>query len=127
MLYGCEETWEPKTIAQFIKTDHGYTASSEAVQWLLEIISSYSKHKKSKFVQFITGSPRLPMGGLSSLVPPLTIVKKLPEVGHQPDEFLPSVMTCTTYLKLPEYSSKKVMEKRMDFAINEGNFSFHLS
>jgi hypothetical protein len=39
--------------------------------------------------------------GLRSLSPPLTIVRKQPEDGLSSDDFLPSVMTCVNYLKLP--------------------------
>ena len=39
--------------------------------------------------------------GLRSLNPPLTIVRKQPDDGMSADDFLPSVMTCVNYLKLP--------------------------
>ena len=77
--------------------------------------------------QFVTGSPRLPVGGLSRMVPRLTIVKKSPESGNSPDAYLPSVMTCANYLKLPDYSSKEVMRERLLTAINEGQGCFLLS
>lgn len=43
------------------------------------------------------------------------------------DSYLPSVMTCANYLKLPRYSSKSVMKERFGYAIKEGCDSFHLS
>jgi E3 ubiquitin-protein ligase TRIP12 len=43
------------------------------------------------------------------------------------DYYLPSVMTCANYLKLPRYSSKEVMEEKFQYAIKEGSDSFHLS
>ena len=43
------------------------------------------------------------------------------------DSYLPSVMTCANYLKLPRYSSKAVMKERLEYAIREGSGSFHLS
>ena len=36
-------------------------------------------------------------------------------------------MTCANYLKLPDYSSKEVMRKRILTAINEGQGAFLLS
>ena len=77
--------------------------------------------------QFVTGSPRLPVGGLARMVPRLTIVKKSPESGNSPDAYLPSVMTCANYVKLPDYSSKEVMRERLLTAINEGQGCFLLS
>lgn len=44
-----------------------------------------------------------------------------------PDDFLPSVMTCVNYLKLPDYSSIEVMREKLKLAASEGQHSFHLS
>ena len=65
--------------------------------------------------------------GLRSLNPPLTIVRRQPVPPLTPDDYLPSVMTCVNYLKLPEYSSKEIMAKRIRTAVREGKDSFHLS
>ncbi|KAJ9703771.1 hypothetical protein PVL29_005173 [Vitis rotundifolia] len=43
------------------------------------------------------------------------------------DEDLPSVMTCANYLKLPPYSTKDIMYKKLLYAISEGQGSFDLS
>lgn len=59
--------------------------------------------------------------------PPLTIVRKTFEAGENPDDFLPSVMTCVNYLKLPDYSSLEVMRERLHTASREGQLSFYLS
>ncbi len=67
------------------------------------------------------------IAGLKSLNPPLTIVRKTFEPNENPDEFLPSVMTCVNYLKLPDYSSIDVMRAKLDIATLEGQLSFHLS
>ena len=69
----------------------------------------------------------MPVGGLARLSPRLTIVLKRPENGVSPDAYLPSVMTCANYLKLPDYSSKAVMHERLMTAINEGQGCFLLS
>ena len=36
---------------------------SRAVQFLFEILSSYDKDERRRFLQFVTGSPKLPVGG----------------------------------------------------------------
>ena len=43
------------------------------------------------------------------------------------DDFLPSVMTCVNYLKLPDYTSVEVMRRQLNTAAKEGQLSFHLS
>jgi len=110
-----------------LKFDHGYTRSSRAVGFLLEILCELKDSDLSQFLKFVTGSPRLPVGGLASLSPRLTIVLKRPENGVSSDAYLPSVMTCANYLKLPDYSSKAIMRERMLTAIFEGQGAFLLS
>jgi E3 ubiquitin-protein ligase TRIP12 len=44
-----------------------------------------------------------------------------------PDSYLPSVMTCMNYLKLPDYSTKEIMKEKLHQAAVEGQHSFHLS
>jgi E3 ubiquitin-protein ligase TRIP12 len=100
---------------------------SHAVQMLFEIISTYNAQEQRSFLQFVTGSPRLPVGGFKRLNPPLTIVRKAIDPPLNPDDFLPSVMTCVNYLKLPDYSSQEVMREKLHQAASEGQQSFHLS
>ena len=65
--------------------------------------------------------------GFRSLNPPLTIVRKTFSNSENPDNSLPSVMTCVNYLKLPDYSSVEVMRNKLNLASQEGQLSFHLS
>ncbi|XP_037123460.1 E3 ubiquitin-protein ligase TRIP12 isoform X2 [Syngnathus acus] len=121
------ETWDVKTLMECCRPDHGYTHDSRAVRFLFEVLSSFDAEQQRLFLQFVTGSPRLPVGGFRSLNPPLTIVRKTFESTENPDEFLPSVMTCVNYLKLPDYSSIEIMREKLLTAAREGQQSFHLS
>lgn len=67
------------------------------------------------------------LAGFKSLSPPLTVVLKTVEPNMSPDDFLPSVMTCVNYLKLPDYSSLAVMKHKLNQAAQEGQHCFHLS
>ena len=119
--------WDIKTLIDCCHPDHGYTYDSRAIKFLFEVLSSLNQEEQRKFLQFVTGSPRLPVGGLKSLTPPLTIVRKTFEPGENPDRYLPSVMTCVNYLKLTDYSSIEIMRSKLRIAANEGQLSFHLS
>jgi E3 ubiquitin-protein ligase TRIP12 len=96
---------------------------------------SFDQNEQRQFLQFITGSPRLPIGGLRSLTPLLTIVRKSSETTGENvaanntnvDIYLPSVMTCVNYLKLPDYSSMQMMKEKLFKAMQDGQMSFHLS
>ncbi|XP_074312940.1 E3 ubiquitin-protein ligase UPL3-like [Silene latifolia] len=137
LLCGRRELWKAETLVDHIKFDHGYTAKSPAIINLLEIMGEFTAEQQRAFCQFVTGAPMLPPGGLAVLNPKLTIVRKLSSSGttaangtgasESADYDLPSVMTCANYLKLPPYSTKEVMYKKLLFAINEGQGSFDLS
>lgn len=120
--------WNMSELQQYINPAHGYTVSSPVFHNLLITMSELTLAEQRKFLQFISGSPRLPVGGFASLNPRLTVVRKDPSIlGMHPDEYLPSVMTCQNYLKLPEYSGIEILQRNLKYAINEGHESFHLS
>ncbi|KAM0853505.1 hypothetical protein ACQ4PT_051008 [Festuca glaucescens] len=137
LICGRRELWEPETLVEHIKFDHGYTSKSPAIVNLLEIMTEFTPEQQHAFCQFVTSAPRLPPGGLSALNPKLTIVRKHSSTAantsnaagamETADDDLPSVMTCANYLKLPPYSTKEVMHKKLLYAINEGQGSFDLS
>ncbi|KAL2649350.1 hypothetical protein R1flu_017478 [Riccia fluitans] len=148
LLCGRRELWVSDSLADLMKFDHGYTASSPPIRNLLDIMGEFTPEEQRAFLRFVTGAPRLPPGGLAALTPKLTIVRKHPTgvsstgaavLGSTPpgaaaglgttlaDGDLPSVMTCANYLKLPPYSCKEVMRERLMYAIWEGQGSFDLS
>lgn len=121
------QRWDVRMLAECCRTDHGFSQDSQAIQYFYEILSTYNREEQRLFLQFVTGSPRLPTGGFKALTPPLTIVRKKMDGNQNPDEYLPSVMTCVNYLKLPDYSSREVMRQKLKLAASEGSMSFHLS
>ncbi len=149
------EAWTPESLTAAIKCDHGYSSSSPPVVALINVLSDLDPTDKRRFLKFVTGAPRLPAGGFSSLKPKLTVVRKNPDIpkeatgnhagaewtGEGPmsprtrdqliavyaDRDLPSVMTCANYLKLPPYSTVDVLRNRLLFSIREGQNSFDLS
>ncbi|OHW98582.1 E3 ubiquitin-protein ligase trip12 [Colletotrichum incanum] len=127
-LFGrVEEDWSLETLMDSIKADHGYNMDSKSVKNLLQTMSELSPSERRDFLQFTTGSPKLPIGGFKSLTPMFTVVCKPSEHPYTSDDYLPSVMTCVNYLKLPDYTSIGVMRKQLSTAIKEGQGAFHLS
>ncbi len=127
-----------------IKADHGFNMDSKSVKNLLQTMSELTLAERRDFLQFTTGSPKLPIGGMfcsahceiyllttysgfKSLTPMFTVVCKPSEPPYTSDDYLPSVMTCVNYLKLPDYTDLEVMKRRMNTAIKEGQGAFHLS
>lgn len=100
-LFGdAEEDWSFTTISEHIKADHGYTLGSSSITNFISFMSELDPVHRRKVLSFMTGASRLPIGGFAGLNPPLTVVRKIPEDGADPDSVLPSVMTCVSYLKL---------------------------
>ncbi|KAG6335267.1 hypothetical protein ID866_3823 [Astraeus odoratus] len=128
MLFGnSDEDWTIETLGEAVKADHGFNGESRSIRELIELMAEFDQPTRRDYLQFITGSPKLPIGGFKGLNPPLTVVRKPAEPPLTPDDYLPSVMTCVNYLKLPEYSSKKIMREKLRIAMKEGGGSFHLS
>jgi len=127
MICGSYEQWTLSYLKQNTKCDHGYSHSSRVVQFLLDLMVSLNINEQKQLLRFITGSPKLPVGGLANLEPKLTIVLKTTEGPQSADYYLPSVMTCANYLKLPDYSSPEVLREKLFLAMQEGQESFHLS
>ena len=122
-----EIKWDENTLYENLKPEHGYNKNSRIFNDLIKFMCSLDKFGQRQFLIFTTGTSRLPIGGFKALSPKLTIVKKTFEKGDLPDDYLPTVMTCQNYLKLPEYSSYDILEQKMLFAMKEGGKEFSLS
>ncbi|WFC94717.1 HECT-type E3 ubiquitin transferase [Malassezia brasiliensis] len=122
-----EEDWSEAALRRALVPDHGFSSESREFGDLVAILAAYSDAERRAFVQWLTGAPRLPIGGFAALQPPLTVVRRDHEPPLSPDDYLPSVMTCVNYLKLPRYSSRDTMRARLATAVREGLTSFHLS
>jgi E3 ubiquitin-protein ligase TRIP12 len=122
------ESWEYETLKNLIVPAHGYSRNSPVFNNLLKVMSVFNAEERKMFLQFVTGCPRLPLGGFKVLVPPLTVVRRAPTNPNlSADKYLPSVMTCQNYLKLPEYSTYQILEKQLRYAFTEAKEAFHLS
>ena len=81
MLFGnAEEDWSiesehfvcetrsdanPRLLAlnEGIKADHGFNVESRTIRNLIEIMSEFDVSTRRQYLQFLTGSPKLPIGG----------------------------------------------------------------
>jgi len=106
---------------------HVLLVPNYSVQNLLQLLTEFNAEEQRQFLLFVSGSPKLPVGGWKSLNPKLTIVRKDNDGKSSTDSHLPSVMTCVNYLKLPDYSSKAVLKDKLATAMKEGIGEFHLS
>ncbi|KAJ2092606.1 Ubiquitin fusion degradation protein 4 [Coemansia sp. RSA 1813] len=119
---GNSEDWSAATITSCIEPGDGYSLTSPPVQMMVRLLESLSVGEQREFLRFSTGSPRLPIGGFRALSPPLRLVLKANEPPLMPDDYLPSVMTCSNLIKMPAYSSFEILKKRWNQAISEDSY-----
>ena len=50
-------------LSEALKADHGFNVESRAIRDLVETMSEYNPLMRRAYLQFITGSPKLPIGG----------------------------------------------------------------
>ena len=51
-----------------LKADHGYNMDSRSVKNLLQTMSELTLSQRREFLQFTTGSPKLPIGGMLLMI-----------------------------------------------------------
>ncbi|KAG5465020.1 hypothetical protein LSCM4_00471 [Leishmania orientalis] len=147
--------WETREqFARNVEPAHGYHINSDVVQYLLDVVPTWSAQMQHAFLKFVTGSSAVPYGGLTQrikvvrrdvdisaidlAVTPtahsfgansdgLVTTSSIGVGGANYDNTLPTVSTCFLYLKLPQYSSKAVLQDRLLFAVREGQRFFSLT
>ncbi|KAF2984365.1 hypothetical protein EK904_000753 [Melospiza melodia maxima] len=94
-----------------------YTESDQTIRNFWTVFHELPEEKKKMFLVFLSGSDRISGYGLQ----PFTFCIADPQ-KENPDESSPSVITCTLTLFLPRYSRKKILKKKLLYAIehNEG-------
>jgi E3 ubiquitin-protein ligase TRIP12 len=74
MLFGrAEEDWSIETLMDSIKADHGFNMDSKSVRNLLHTMCELDPQQRRDFLQFVTGSPKLPIGGMSNHLGPILV------------------------------------------------------
>jgi len=95
----------------------GFTGIDRNVTRFWSAFASMSKKQQANLLRFVTSCERPPPLGFATLTPPFTIQR----VGIMRDgDKLPTASTCFNVLKLPTYSSEKVMKERLVYAIESG-------
>eukprot|EP00668_Euglena_longa_P002397 GGOE01002776.1.p1 GENE.GGOE01002776.1~~GGOE01002776.1.p1 ORF type:complete len:1892 (-),score=512.93 GGOE01002776.1:169-5844(-) len=127
--------WTQEEMAGALVCMHGYTSDSSEIADLLSILcNDFTPRQQQLFLIFLTGSSRLPPGGISAVQPKITVVRKgvaMPQFagGAEGDSAnaLPSCNTCFHYLKLPAYGSRSLLKEKLLLAVEEGRGAFSLS
>lgn len=90
------------------------------------VVSEFTLSQQKQFLRFATGVGHLPPGGLGGLRPKLSVVHPFCDDPAEEDRRLPLAITCQNIIKLPEYSNREIMRKKLLMAISwaETGFAF---
>ncbi|KAL3319384.1 WW domain containing E3 ubiquitin protein ligase 1, partial [Cichlidogyrus casuarinus] len=116
LLCGMQEIdvddWEKNTVYRT------YTSSSKQVQWFWKWLRTLSQEKRVRFLQFVTGTCRLPVGGFKALMgsngPQKFCIEKIGK-----EIWLPRSHTCFNRLDLPPYKSYEQLCDKLNLAVDE--------
>jgi ubiquitin-protein ligase E3 C len=100
----------------------GYLPMDTHTSRFWQLLAELEDADRARLLRFVTSCERAPSLGFAALQPPFTIQR----VDCNDDARLPSASTCFNILKLPTYSSKKIMRDRLLTAIRS-NAGFDLS
>jgi hypothetical protein len=115
-----EVHWTAASLMASVVWSHGYGPGCREAGLLTQVLAEFGQEHRRQFLQFVTGCPTLPPGGLAGLSRPLHVIRKgAPGVPVQPevDGCLPSASTCFHQVKLPPYTSLAIMRERLVFAM----------
>ncbi|GAA6059529.1 hypothetical protein JCM10212_006027 [Sporobolomyces blumeae] len=98
-------------------TDYrGYQQGDEVVQWFWKAVKGWPAEKKSRLLQFATGTSRIPVNGFKDLQgsdgPRRFTLEKSGEITQ-----LPKSHTCFNRLDLPPYPNYETLESKLAFAV----------
>ena len=90
---------------------NGFTPESPMMKWFWEIVlEEWDSAKQKNLLIFTTGSDRAPVNGLKTM-------KFVLVLEGEGDGRLPSSHTCYNQLHIPQYSSKDVLRRNLEMAI----------
>ncbi|XP_072351454.1 probable E3 ubiquitin-protein ligase HERC4 [Scyliorhinus torazame] len=90
----------------------GYTQTDKAVRNFWEVFGNLEEEKKKRFLAFLSGSERIPAGGIRNYRISIINTK-----SSKPDSSYPRAYTCTKSLDLPNYDSIEILREKLLHAI----------
>jgi E3 ubiquitin-protein ligase TRIP12 len=114
MLAGCTADFSREDLVTSIKP-RCFDNHPDLLEWFYDVVAELDERHKAAFVRFVTGSPRLPAGGLKEMRPGLTV--RLCDEPEEPGRLI-SVVTCKHVIKVPAYPSKDFLRDRLLYGLD---------
>ena len=102
---------------------HGYSASDPQITYLWNVLQNFSKVEKALFLQFVTGSSKVPLDGFKALRGNQGVQCMSVHKAFDTDR-LPTAHTCFNQIVLPQYASEEVLREKLLIAVREGSEGF---
>ncbi|KAI5119417.1 hypothetical protein M0805_009868 [Coniferiporia weirii] len=100
-------------------TDYrGYEMNDEVIQWFWKCIRGWPTERKSRLLQFTTGTSRIPVNGFKDLQGSDGPRRFTIEKSGDPSQ-LPKSHTCFNRLDLPPYKDYESLEQKLTLAVEE--------
>uniref|UniRef100_A0A183GKC0 HECT-type E3 ubiquitin transferase n=1 Tax=Heligmosomoides polygyrus TaxID=6339 RepID=A0A183GKC0_HELPZ len=96
-----------------------YTKTSAQIQWFWRALRSFEPEDRAKFLQFVTGTSKVPLQGFASLEGMNGIQKFSIHMDCRGGDRLPAAHTCFNQLDLPQYESYEKLRDSLLMAIRE--------
>uniref|UniRef100_A0A158P6V3 HECT-type E3 ubiquitin transferase n=1 Tax=Angiostrongylus cantonensis TaxID=6313 RepID=A0A158P6V3_ANGCA len=101
-----------------------YTKTSAQIQWFWRALRSFEPEDRAKFLQFVTGTSKVPLQGFSSLEGMNGIQKFSIHMDCRGGDRLPAAHTCFNQLDLPQYESYEKLRDSLLMAVRECSEGF---
>lgn len=92
----------------------------QVIQWFWEVVSEFESQDRSKLLQYITGSSRVPMSGFKGFEEGDSLLISIESISPEESVF-PRAHTCFNRLELPLYTDKEELRKRVSEAMQLQN------
>lgn len=100
-------------------TDYrGYEKTDKVIEWFWQCIRSWPPERKSRLLQFATGTSRVPVNGFKDLQGSDGPRRFTIDKSGDPSQ-LPRSHTCFNRIELPPYEDYESLEKKLTYAIEE--------
>ncbi|BFZ10773.1 hypothetical protein BsWGS_13813 [Bradybaena similaris] len=106
---------------------HKYQATSLQIQWFWRALRSFDQAERANFLQFVTGTSKVPLGGFANLEGMNGTQKFQIHRDDRSTDRLPSAHTCFNQLDLPAYETYDKLRKMLLLAISECSEGFGLA
>uniref|UniRef100_A0A1L8DTE2 HECT-type E3 ubiquitin transferase n=1 Tax=Nyssomyia neivai TaxID=330878 RepID=A0A1L8DTE2_9DIPT len=103
---------------------HKYSPNSIQIQWFWRALRSFDQADRAKFLQFVTGTSKVPLQGFAALEGMNGIQKFQIHRDDRSTDRLPSAHTCFNQLDLPVYKTYDKLRECLYKAIHECSEGF---